>query len=344
MSGHLRSCLAAFTGSVVFCAAAYSQTTFASITGTVMDSTGAVVPRVKVTATNVETNIKMDVLSNEAGVYTIPQLKEGTYSVRAEAAGFKEFLAQDVVLVARDQRRVDIQLQVGSVGTTVEVSGGATLIETETARIGDTKGVMELKALPLNTRGMWAFLALAPGVLQAGGGSSTIRFAGSNSNQSHWAIDGTTMSDGVDETQIGPFANYIDSFQEVKIDVANNTAEFSTIGQVTIVSKSGTNQFHGTVFDYYSTPWFRARNPFALVRGTGISHAPGGGIGGPIMIPKVYNGRNRTFFYFSFETSRGSSATDVLNPTVPLAAWRNGDFSGLATIYDPTTGQPFPGM
>src|SRR6476469_4145266 len=315
-------CFTAGTAIALLCAsAAPAQTTFATITGTVVDSSGAVVPHVNVTATNVQTNIKSEAVSNDAGVYTISQLKEGTYTLRADAAGFKEFVAQNVTLVARDVRRVDVELQVGAVGSTVEVTAGATLIETETARIGDTKGALELKTLPLNTRGMWAFLALAPGVLQAGGGSSTIRFAGSNSNQSHWAIDGTTMSDGVDETQIGPFANYIDSFQEVKIDVANNTAEFSTIGQVTIVSKSGTNQFHGTVFDYYSTPWFRARNPFALVRGTGVSHAPGGGIGGPVFIPKVYNGRNRTFFYFSFETSRGSSATDVLNPTVPLAAW-----------------------
>jgi hypothetical protein len=338
-----RSLLSALAGVLLLCGAAWSQTTFASITGTVTDSTGAVAPRVKVSATNVGTNIKTEVLSNEAGVYTVPQLKEGTYTVRAEAAGFKDFVAQDVTLVSRDVRRLDIQLQVGAIGTTVEVSGGATLIETETARISDTKGAMELKTLPLNTRGMWAFLALAPTVLQAGGGSSTIRFAGSNSNQSHWAIDGTTMSDGVDETQIGPFANHIESFQEVKIDMANNTAEFSTIGQVTIVSKSGTNQLHGTLFDYYSTPGFRARNPFALARGTGISHALGGGIGGPIAIPKLYNGHNRTFFYFSFETSRGSTATDVLNPTVPLPAWRSGDFSGLPAIYDPTTGQPFPG-
>src|SRR5258707_14054557 len=119
------------------------------------------------------------------------------------------------------------------------------------------------------------------------------------------------MSDGVDETQIGPFANYIESFQEVKIDMANNTAEFSTIGQVTIVSKSGTNQLHGTLFDYYSTPGFRARNPFALARGTGISHAPGGGIGGPVWVPKLYKGHNRTVFYFFFATTRANTATDI---------------------------------
>src|ERR687884_721624 len=152
------------------------------------------------------------------------------------------------------------------------------------------------------SRWMWAFLALSPDVLQAGGGSSTIRFAGSRGNQSHWAIDGTTMSDGVDETQLGPLGNYIESFQEIKIDISNNTAEFGTIGQVTMISKSGTNDLHGNVFDYYSTPLFRARNPSALARGTGIGHTPGGSVGGPVFIPHIYNGRNGTFFFFSFET------------------------------------------
>jgi hypothetical protein len=338
-----RSLLLCCAALLVFCGAAMSQTTFATITGTVVDPTGGVVANAAVEATHLETNIKTRTTSNESGNYTLAQLREGTYELRAQAPGFKEFVAQNIVLVARDIRRVDVTLQVGAVDTRVEVSAGATLIETETARIGETQDAYALKSLPLNTRGIWAFLALAPNVLQAGAGS-TIRFAGSRGNQSHWSIDGTTMSDGVDETQIGPLANYIESFQEIKIDVSNNTAEFGTIGQVTMISKSGTNELHGNVFDYYSTPWFRARNPFALVRGSGISHTPGGSVGGPVYLPKVYDGRNRTFFFFSFETSRGSPVEQFLNPTVPLPAWRAGDFSGLnATIYDPTTGQPFPG-
>jgi hypothetical protein len=206
------------------------------MTGTVVDATGAVVANATVEATHLETNIKTRTTSNESGNYTLAQLREGAYELRAQASGFKEFVAQNIVLVARDIRRVDVELQVGTVDTRVEVSAGATLIETETARIGETQTASMLKTLPLNTRGIWAFLALAPNVLQAGGGSSTIRFAGSRGNQSHWSIDGTTMSDGVDETQIGPLANYIESFQEIKIDVSNNTAEFGTIGQVTMIS------------------------------------------------------------------------------------------------------------
>jgi hypothetical protein len=181
-----------------------------------------------------------------------------------------------------------------------------------------------------------------PNVLQASAGS-TIRFSGSRTNQSYWSIDGTSMSDGVTETQIGPLANYVESFQEIRIDSSNNTAEFGTIGQVTMVTKSGTNSFHGSLFDYYSTPWFRARNPFAPARPTGISHLPGGSAGGPVYIPKVYDGRNRTFVFGSFETFRGSVTTQSFNPNVPLASWRSGDFSGLSTpVMDPQTRAPFP--
>jgi hypothetical protein len=128
----------------------------------------------------------------------------------------------------------------------------------------------------------------------------------------------------------------------VKVDLSNNSAEFASIGQVTIVSKSGTNEPHGSLFDYYSTPWFRAKGFFDSSRATGIRHFPGGSIGGPVRIPKMYDGRNKTFF-FSFETSRGSALQDRLNPTVAPAPWRTGDFSSLATpIIDPLNGLPFP--
>jgi hypothetical protein len=321
---------------------ALAQTTFATITGTVSDSSGAVVPKAQVTAKNVATNVQTTTTSNESGNYTLAQLIEGQYEVRVQAPGFHEFVAQNVTLAARDQRRVDAKLEVGDVSTAVEVSGGATLIETETARISDEKTSIVLNTLPLNDRGIWPFLALSPGVQQQPG-SSVIRFGGSRVNQENWSIDGTTFSDGVDNTQTGPLANYIESFQEVKVDLSNNSAEFASIGQVTLISKSGTNELHGSLFDYYTTPWFRARGPFDVARGTGVFHYPGGSIGGPVYIPKVYDGRDHTFFFFSYETARGSQRTQNLNPTVPLAAWRTGDFSALPeTIYDPTTGQPFP--
>src|SRR5260370_23832556 len=138
-----------------------AQTTFASITGTVTDSTGGVVRGVTVTATNVETNLKTTARSNEDGNYTIAQLKEGTYTVRAEAAGFKSFVEDKVALVARDVRRVDVKLEVGDVATEFKVSGGATLIETDTARVSDTQDSLVLNPIPTNSRSLWAILNLA---------------------------------------------------------------------------------------------------------------------------------------------------------------------------------------
>jgi len=322
---------------------AQAQTTFATLTGRVTDAAGAAAPRATVTVRNVETGIETTAQPNAEGIYTLSQLREGQYTLSARSDGFKEFVVREIRLVARDYRRVDITLEIGQVEAKVEVSAGATLIETDTARISDTRDVAQLRDMPLNSRAIWAQISLAPNVLQASAGS-TIRFSGSRTNQSHWSIDGTTMSDGVTETQIGPLAQYVESFQEVRIDSSNNSAEFGTIGQVTMISKSGTNSFHGSLFDYYTTPWFRARNPFALARDTGISHLPGGSAGGPVYIPGLYDGRNKTFIFGSFENFLGSQATNNFNTTVPLAAWRSGDFSGLSTpVIDPQTGQAFPG-
>ncbi len=321
---------------------ANGQTTFASITGNVTDSSGASVPGAKIIATHLESNYVYTSESNSAGNYTVSQLREGEYSLRVQASGFKEALVPKVPLVSLDVRRIDIRLEVGAVETMVEVSAGATLIETETARISDSKSSAQLKTLPLNTRSLWNFIGLSPGVTQAGAGSSTRRFAGSRANQSDASIDGITLSNQYDGTQISPLVSQIESFEEVRVDMANNTAEFGSIGQVTIVSKGGSNDVHGSAFDYYSTPWFRARDPFSPARGTGVRHEPGVSIGGPIYLPKIYNGRNKSFFFYSFETSRGSQVLQLINPTVAPASWRGGNFATANDIRDPFAGNaPF---
>jgi hypothetical protein len=323
---------------------ATAQTTFATITGTVTDATGAAVPGASVVAVRTANNFRYSTESTAAGTFTLGQLQEGTYTFRVQAPGFKEFVAQQLELVAMDVRRLDVQLQVGAVETSVEVTAGGTLIETETARISDSKSSRQINTLPLNTRSLWNFVGLSPGVVQAGAGSATRRFAGSRANQSDASIDGITLSNQFDGTQISPLVSQVESFEEVRIDMANNTAEFGGIGQVTIVSKSGTNELHGSAFDYYATPWFRARNAFAAQRGTGVRHNPGYSLGGPIYIPKIYDGRNRSFFYHSFETTRGSLILSNRNSSVPLAPWREGNFAGEAAIRDPFGGNaPFGG-
>jgi hypothetical protein len=340
MPVRLRS-LAASTAIVLVLTAwrASAQTTFATITGTVTDSSGGVIGGAEVVATNVETSIATKTTTNSDGVYIVPQLREGPYMLSISAPGLREFLATNILLVTRDVRRIDATLEVGVLAEAVQVTGGATPIELETPRVSDVRTAEQLRTLPLNDPGIWSFLAVTPTVSLRSGVYS---FAGSRYNQSQFAIDGTSMSDGVGESPVGPLANYIESFKEVKIDLANNSAEFPSLGQVTIISKSGANRFSGALFDYYQGPSFRARNPFSGQRQAGWLHFPGFAIGGPIVVPKVYNGRARTFWFVSGETVDGSAASVDLNPTVPIEAWRRGDFSALGRpIRNPFTGEVY---
>ncbi len=323
---------------------ALGQTTFATITGVVTDPNGAVIPSVAIEAVHLLNNYRYATRSNEVGIYTLAQLREGQYTLRAKAGGFEEYVVEDIQLAARDVRRINLQLQIGAVATKMEVTAGAALIETETARIADSKDGTLLRALPLTMRRAWDYFQLAPNVSKAGR-SWDLRFAGSRTNQFSASIDGIAINSAITGV-ISPLMDYTESYQELRVDVANNSAEFNGVGQVTIVSKSGTNQFRGSAYDYYGTPMFRARNPFALVRAPGISHQHGGSGGGPIYLPRVYDGRNRSFFFLSGDRSRGSKGQQLINATVPLAAWRAGDFSALApgtVVRDPSARAPFPG-
>lgn len=325
--------------------AAQAQSTYASITGTVTDTSGAVVPNATITVTNVDTSVRHIVKSNRDGIYVVPQLNPGSYSVVVQASGFSRYAVTDILLNARNVRRIDATLQVGKVSTHVTVTGGATLIDTENARITHTQLSYQMNQLPLDTGAMWAFLALAPGVLQQPG-QSTIMINGSRGGQDNWSIDGTTFSDGIDNTQNGPLGNYTEPFQAIQTNLANNSAQYGAMGQIMLISKSGTNHFHGDVFDRYTTPMFLARNPFASQRASYISHNIGASLGGPLYIPKVYDGRNKTFFFISYEAYLGSGSVGLYNDTVPTQAWRNGNFSDLlpaVKIYNPQTGQPFAG-
>jgi hypothetical protein len=333
---------------LVFCTVAamsgalLAQSTFATMTGTVTDPQGSIVPGVTVAVTNVDTGIETSTITNDAGIYTMATLKEGTYTLRANLPGFREFVVGKLTLSSRDYRSLNIRLEIGEITNSIEVTGGATLIEAETSRIGENKTAEQFKLLPQNWfRFSIYYLALTPNVTQGDDGS--YRFAGSRINQAQYSVDGTTVDDG-DGSMIGSQYSYTESIQEMRTGVVNNGAEFGTLGQATIISKSGTNRLHGSVFDYYVTPYFRARNPFLKERDPGISHFPGFSLGGPVFLPKLYDGRNKTFFFTSYETSRGSSTTTFLNPTVPLEAWRQGNFSGISeVIRDPVTGEPFAG-
>jgi hypothetical protein len=327
---------------------AWPQSTFATITGNVTDPTGAAVPGATVEAHNVKTGYVYTATSSEEGVYTIANVLDGTYTLKARASGFGEFLVENVILAVRENRRVDVKLQVQAVTNTVDISAsGATLIETETARIADVKDRDQLRALPLTLRRAWDYFTLTPQINRTTTGFN-LSLAGSRSNQSEANIDGITVTPPGGGFAFGPIMDRTENLQELRVEVSGNSAEYGTPGGVTLTTRAGNNDFHGTFSDYYSTPALRARNPFATARGTGISHRLTFAAGGPIIIPKVYNGRSKTFYFGTLEMGAGSAGTSLITQTAPLAAWRQGDFSNLRdaqgnliVVRDPLTGQPF---
>jgi hypothetical protein len=320
-----------------------AQSTSATLTGAVSDPTGAAVPGVSLEARDINTGYVYKATSNDQGQYTIADLRNGTYVLRVKASGFQEAVVDSIVLTGLDMRRIDVALRVGSVDTVVEVSGGATLIETETARIADVKNREVLRALPLTLRRAWDYFTLSPQVNKTAVGFQ-VSFAGSRQNQGAANIDGTTIARSGGGYASGPLLDRTESFEELRMDISGSSAEYGTIGQTTLISRAGTNDFHGTFSDYYSTTAFRVRNPFATERASGVAHRFTFSAGGPVWIPKLYNGRNRTFVFGTLEINSGSPGRTQLNQTVPLAAWRAGNFAGLPAIRDPFGGDaPFAG-
>jgi hypothetical protein len=326
-----------------------AQSTFATVTGLVTDPNGGAVPGATVEVKNLKTGYVYTASSNEDGIYTLGNLLDGTYTLTARAKGFGVFTVENVILGARENRRVDVSLKVEAVANTVDISaGGATLIETETARVADMKDREQLRALPLTLRRAWDYFTLTPQINRTTTGFN-ISLAGSRSNQSEANIDGITVTPPGGGFAFGPIMDRTENLQELRVEVSGNSAEYGTPGGVTLTTRAGNNDFHGTFSDYYSSPFMRARNPFATERGTGIAHRLTFSAGGPVVLPKVYNGRSKTFYFATLEMGAGSASTALITQTAPLAAWRQGDFSNLRdaqgnliVVRDPLTNAAFP--
>ncbi len=328
----------------VFHQPAAAQSIFGTIVGTVTDASGAVVPGAKIRVINTQTNEKREFTTNESGNFEISNLFPGHYVLEGEMTGFANYRREGIDLTANQTIRADFTLQVTAGMTGITVSAETSRIETENAKLSDVRTSTQLRQLPLADRSVYRFLVLTPGVT-GGGADGTMSVSGSRQRQEHYAVDGVTMSDVRSSNTIGPTLNFIESFDEARIDFGNNSAEFKAIGTLTMVSRRGTNQVHGAVYDYYATGAFRARDYFTHARSGTPNHAFGGHIGGPVYFPKLYNGRNKTFFLVSYETTFAPQGADNLTPSVPLAAWKQGNFSALSTVIrDPfNSGLPFTG-
>src|SRR5881409_1568682 len=324
--------------------------TQASISGVIRDASGAVIPGAMVTVTNPATNQVRSAISNEAGVYNFPALQPGMYNIKVEIGGFRTLTRNDVELQVQQTARIDFTLQVGAVTEVVEVIGGTTLMTTENATVGTVIENKRIVDMPLNGRNFLQLVSLSPNVSygfnsagQAGdrqGGTraqQNISVAGQRSEFNHFTLDGVENTDVNFNTYV--FLPSIDALQEFKVQTGIFPAEFGrATTQINVSTKSGTNQFHGTVFEFLRNDKLDARQyAFAgeRLREPLKWNQYGFALGGPVWLPKIYNGKDRLFFMSNFEGFKERRLRRQLF-TVPSVKMRNGDFSEVSTpIYDP---------
>jgi hypothetical protein len=355
-------CLAALLASVV---PGIAQT-FGEITGEIRDSSGGVVADAVVTVTNQATSGVRTSNANQIGVYSFPSLPPGVYDLRVTAKGFQAVDRRDIELQVQQTARIDVALQVGEMTQTVEITGGAPLLTTEDATVGTVIENRRIVDLPLNGRNALALVFLSSNVTFGFGASnvgmsgdrgtfSSVSIAGARPVFNHYTLDG--LENTYVEGNSYAFLPSIDALLEFKIQSGVYPAEFGReVGQINVSTKPGGNEYHGTVFEFLRNSDLDAE-PFAFTQAR-PPNAPfrwnqyGFTLGGPIWIPKIYNGRNRLFFMSNYEGFRDRKQLRLFSD-VPSVAMRGGDFSGISTpIFDPAThvqqgsgitAQPFPG-
>lgn len=323
-----------------------------TIRGTVVDSTQAAIPGAGVVVTNTATNFTRRAETTSEGIYSVSSLPPGSYQVSVEATGFKKWTGS-LDLQTGQTAVVEAIMQVGSVDTVIEVSGAAPVINTESAEIADIKDAQRIMQLPLDGRNISSLFALTPGVE----GTANPRVNGMKVGATEMLLDGVSLVDrfggGIARVQPG-----LDSVNEFRIETTGSQAQYSRPATVTLVTKSGSNQFHGSLFETHRN---NAGGLRARARQDG-STAPklirnefGVSAGGPVRLPKLYNGTDKTFWFFAYEglLQRQSATYRASVPTLDM--W-NGNFDNLidaqgrkTNIYDPLTTdaqgrrQQFPG-
>ncbi|MBS1828679.1 MAG: carboxypeptidase regulatory-like domain-containing protein [Acidobacteria bacterium] len=320
------------------------QATFGTITGTVTDSTGAVVPNTEVSVVNEGTNLTRVVTTGSDGNYAAPNLNSGNYRVQAKAAGFKTFVMRGIGLEALRTVRVDVRLEVGEVGTEVTIQGAAPVIETDSASIAAVRTSKDLNDLPLNIRstvsgtgdsGLYRYVFLTPTGGQGGG--SRFNLGGARGSQNYFNVDGISSNSPAFGNSIGPAEPSFESINEVRFEIVNNKAEFGEVANITAITKSGTNDFHGALFWFHENSALNARPFFATSKGQNIRNNYGVSVGGPVI-------HNKLFYFGTYEGERQRTPA-IITPNVPTVAMRGGDFSAVPglTLRNPFAGAPFPG-
>lgn len=339
---------------------AFSQgTSTGTITGSVTDPSGRVIPQASVTLRNPATNVTRKTQTSQSGGYIFSSLPVGRYDMSVSAPGFSSANVPDIVLEVNATLRQDIQLRVGRVSQSVTVSAPPPALNTQNAALGQVVSSKEVTQLPLNGRDFLQLQLLTPGTVSGtnfqtsaalNGGASSLGTSetlnitnGGRPGANLFLVDG---SDDSNENGRGIlWRPGIDEIQEFKVESSNMSAKFGYGSTTTnVVIKSGTNHLHGVLYDFVRNNAFDSRTFFATKTETLKWNQFGGNVGGPVIIPKLYNGRNRTFWFFNYEGFRLRQGVTSF-ATVPTAAMRNGDFSQLPVqLYNPATTRPNPAV
>jgi len=342
------------------CSRCPAQLTSAELNGTVMDASGAVVPGAKVTATRIATNTVHGTVSGKSGEYVIPALPPGDYTVTVDAPGFRTLVHSGVSLQISQQATVNLTLEVGQASETVEVTGTPPLLQAQSSSLGTVVNEKLVNELPLNGRNFVQLATLSPGVNGVGSSASGTIMGGTRPDDRRPASnifsngnregDNNFLYDGIDNNERLTLSIVlrpaVEAVREFKIQTNMYSADVgrNSGAVVDVITKSGTNQLHGSLFEYLRNSAVDARSYFNK-RGTAFPafrlNQFGGSLGGPVVLPKIYNGKNRTFFFMDYEAFRSSTQTFVLG-NVPTLREREGDFSETAPIYDPLTTRANP--
>jgi hypothetical protein len=327
-----------------------------ALVGTVTDSGGLVVPGAKVVAVNLGTQDTYEATTNASGFYNIQFVRTGRYEISVEAQGFQAYKKTGIEVPSNQTVRANAVLQVGGVTETVTVAATGAALDTDNAALSETVGEKTIQELPVgNGRNVWALATITPGVLsgQTGVAGTTLSSpmgnfvgAGQRNIQNSLSLDGIASSNNLlPITTMRPIA---DAVTEVQVQTGSASAEYgSYLGvHINVVTKSGTNQLHGSAFEFFRDEKLDARGFFdspTAVKNPLRRHQYGAQLNGPVMIPGLYDGHNKTFFMFAYEGIRQESTGSAI-ASVPTALMRQGNFSEITTpIRNPRTGQVYPG-
>ena len=330
----------------------YAQSTYGTVLGTVKDSTGAVLSDATVTLRSTDEGTVRAVQTNASGNYFFQLVAPGHYSVKITKNGFAEQLISNLDLAARQPLRVDASMNVGAIAQTVTVTENTGVLNADTAQISTQLDAKNIQSLPSNFRtdGSTSPIGLLqglPGVQPDTSGSSNGRPTGLSVEgglpfQSETTVDGISTQNVTNNTPLGDAFPSAEAIAEIRVDGVLNPASYDQPGEITTISKAGTNNLHGSAFWNHQNRAFDA-TPFGTsVLPQILANDFGASAGGPVIFPHLYNGRNRTFFFGDFEDFRFPRG-ETLQEYFPTQLERNGDFSQEGvTVIDPNTGLPFP--